>query len=363
MLKTINKLIWQQRRGFMRGFYFALLFLSLQNMAFAEDLNARWASFKDQFISRQGRVIDWQNNSMSHSEGQGYVLLIAEEMNDRAAFDLVLGWSNHNLGEKLRAWSFGFDGKKWGVLDKNNASDADIFHAWALLRAGKKWNNAEYTKAGTEIMHAIREELIDKNNLLLPAKFGFQTENTTRINLSYYVFPALPYFASIDKTHQKTWKALYDNAIKLYLDSLATQENVAQLPPDWLTVDLEGKLKPFTENTLKTDAIYGFEAICIPIYLAWVKDKKALEKLRPFIKRVSSDKSTAQTIDLLNPQWKPAPPIFEGGIGHYAALAKAAKTLGMSNEEKILWQLADDARIKNQGNYYGEVLYLLARIL
>jgi endoglucanase len=41
-----------------------------------------WASS----YMRQGRVIDWQQNAISHSEGQGWGLLLAQAAGDRKAF-------------------------------------------------------------------------------------------------------------------------------------------------------------------------------------------------------------------------------------------------------------------------------------
>ena len=334
----------------------ATLYATMCGNAFAADVDARWQSFKERFISSDGRVIDWQNEHISHSEGQGYVLLIALEMDDKETFDRVLTWSDQNLGHVLRAWSWGHKGAEWNVLDHNNATDGDIFHAWALLRAGKKWNNPQYSKAGKEIMDAIRNELIDKNDFLLPARFGFQHPKSTRLNLSYYVFSALRYFAAHDPKNRKTWNELYDKGLDLYFESL---QNPAKLPPDWLSVDNNGKLMPLQGP----DAVFGFEAICIPVYLAWAKEKKALKPLRPFITRIVKNRWMPQSVNLLEPNFLPAPDNLEGGIGHYASIARAAEELGMKKEAKILWQLADESRAKHQRNYYGEVLYLLARVM
>lgn len=322
----------------------------------ASDLEGLWQQFKDRFITTDGRVIDWQNGHMSHSEGQGYTLLLAVELNDPETFARVLRWSDNNLGHCLRAWSWGHAPDGWRVLDRNNATDADIFHAWALLLAGSKWNNPGYTRTGIEIMNAIRKELIDEHKYLLPARWGFQNDDETRLNLSYYVFPALRAFAEADPKNRALWNDVYAKGLALYHASL---ENPARLPPNWLTVDADGRLLPQEGS----DATYGFESICIPIFLSWANEKAALAPLRPFIMRAARDGWTPQTVDLLEPRFTSAPDLFEGGIGHYAALARAAQTLGMDRDARRLWQLAAQSREKHQRNYYGEVLYLLARVL
>lgn len=322
----------------------------------APDLAAVWQNYKQHFISSDGRVIDWQNKHMSHSEGQGYTLLLAVELNDPETFAKVLKWSDDNLGCGLRAWSWGHSQEGWRVLDRNNATDGDIFHAWALLLAGKKWDKPEYTRVGLDIMQAIRKELVDDRGYLLPARWGFQTPNETRLNLSYYVFPAFRVFAEADPEHATFWNTVYTKGLALYRESLNTP---AKLPPDWVSVDVKGKLMPQGGS----DATFGFEAICIPIFLSWPREKAALEPLRPFLTRIAAQGWMPQTVDLLEPQYVPGPNVFEAGTGHYAAAARAAETLGMTAQAARLWQLAEKSREKNKRNYYGEVLYLLARVL
>lgn len=319
------------------------------------DTASLWENFKQHFISKDGRVIDWQNRHMSHSEGQGYTLLLAVELNDPQTFDLVLTWSDNNLGKGLRAWAWGHSQDGWRVLDNNNATDGDIFHAWALLRAGKKWNNPQYTATGLAIMQAIRQELVDGNGYLLPARWGFQNCERTRLNLSYYVFPAFRAFAEADPQNRAFWNGVYSKGLELYRASL---HNPAQLPPDWVSVDEQGRLLPHGGS----DATFGFEAICIPVFLAWAQEREALEPLRPFLARVAALGWMPQSVDLLQPQFSPTPDSLEGGIGHYAVAARAAQALGMK-EAPRLWQLTEQSRVKHQRNYYGEVLYLLACVL
>ena len=339
---------------------FALLLLILL-VAFTSEASASvdvlWRQFKDRFITSDGRVVDWQNRHISHSEGQGYALLLAVELDDPAAFARVLAWSDNNLGRGLRPWKWGHSQDGWRALDRNNATDGDIFHAWALLLAGKKWDNPSYTHEGFNIMEAIRHELVDEHQYLLPARWGFQYEGETRLNLSYYVFPALRAFSEADPEHAAFWNAIYEKGLSLYHASL---KNPAGLPPDWVSVDAKsGVLLPQGGR----DANYGFEAIRIPLFLSWAHEKQALEPLRPFIERVAREGRIPQRISLFNSEPLSEEEDVEGGIGHYATLARAAQALGMVQDADRLWRLADKSREINQRNYYGEVLYLLSRIL
>lgn len=57
---------------------------------------------------RQGRVIDWQQHGISHSEGQGWGLLLAQAAGDRDAFEQIEAWTAANLAlrqDQLMAWS------------------------------------------------------------------------------------------------------------------------------------------------------------------------------------------------------------------------------------------------------------------
>src|SRR5476649_2943550 len=87
-----------------------------------------WSIFRQNFISPEGRVIDTGNGNVSHSEGQGYAMLIATAYGDRKTFDRVWKWTQTNLqtrpNDKLLSWLWKPDGSSDGgvVADPNNAS-------------------------------------------------------------------------------------------------------------------------------------------------------------------------------------------------------------------------------------------------
>jgi endo-1,4-beta-D-glucanase Y len=43
-----------------------------------------WRQYKDRFVTSEGRVVDNANGGISHSEGQGYAMLIAERLDGQA---------------------------------------------------------------------------------------------------------------------------------------------------------------------------------------------------------------------------------------------------------------------------------------
>ena len=46
-----------------------------------------WERYKARFMMPDGRIIDTANGNVSHTEGQGFAMLLAVANNDRPAFD------------------------------------------------------------------------------------------------------------------------------------------------------------------------------------------------------------------------------------------------------------------------------------
>lgn len=223
-----------------------------------------WHTFKQEFISTEGRVIDNGNEGISHSEGQGYGLLLSVYFNDPKSFATLWAWSVTHLqtrNDHLFSWKYT---TKQGVTDKNNASDGDILIAWALLQASQKWNNPDYQQAANNILRDIRNKLTTNwhgHKIIMPAEQGFISEsNKLTINLSYWVFPALQEFARVDKS--PLWQELINSG--LYLFNTA-KFGRWQLPSDWLQLGNTITLSP------DKPPVFGYEAIRIPLYLSWAK--------------------------------------------------------------------------------------------
>jgi endo-1,4-beta-D-glucanase Y len=136
-----------------------------------------WRQYKERFVTSDGRVVDNANGGISHSEGQGYAMLIAERLDDRLTFEAIWRWTEGNLfvrGDGLAAW-------RWSpqiphVTDHNNATDGDLFIAWALTEASDKWHVPEYRKSARQIVEALAAKVVISSRfgpILLPASTGF----------------------------------------------------------------------------------------------------------------------------------------------------------------------------------------------
>ncbi|MEH5012499.1 glycosyl hydrolase family 8 [Phytobacter diazotrophicus] len=240
------------------------LSLSLAIMSFstqAQDNN--WTLFKHNYLNEDGRIVDHENGDISHSEGQGYGMLLAVMNNDPATFEQVWRWTRNTLlRPSLWLFAWRYDPIEKRVTDENNASDGDTLIAWALLLAGKKWHDQSYLTASENIQDALINCLIieqDNQTLLLPGLSGFTRDKGYVINPSYFIFPAWESFWQ--QRHNDIWLKLSKSSVAL-LDK--ARFGKTQLPSDWIFVKNGGEVEP-ADNW---PARFSYDAIRIPLYLS-----------------------------------------------------------------------------------------------
>jgi endo-1,4-beta-D-glucanase Y len=229
----------------------------------AEDKLVGWADFKARFVQPDGRVVDTGNGGISHSEGQGYAMVLAEVAGDRRTFDTVWAWTEATLAlPDLPLFAWRYDPRRQpAVDDPNNATDGDILIAWALLRASRRWKDTRYAERSHAIRASIASSLTRSRGgrtILLPGRFGFEQPDRTTINLSYYVWPALDEFRAADGA---AWALLIEHGEALLSDA---RFGPYRLPTDWNDVDARGAVVPAAGKPAR----FGFDAIRIPLYLA-----------------------------------------------------------------------------------------------
>jgi endo-1,4-beta-D-glucanase Y len=227
-----------------------------------------WLSFKSRFVVADGRVIDTGNNGISHSEGQSYGMLFAVAFNDRATFELISGWTAHNLNRRsdfLHIWRY-LPNQHDHTPDQNNATDGDLVIAMALNRAARLWGRPENVQSALAIARDIRERLITNVGtrlVLLPALNGFAKTNAIIVNLSYYNLVAFRELSVIDSS--PLWQVLE-------LDGLALMQAARfgrwQLPPDWLSVPLNGGGVAVAPGW---PPLCSYDAIRVPLNLTWAQ--------------------------------------------------------------------------------------------
>jgi endoglucanase len=312
-----------------------------------------WEDYKSSFIQSDGRVIDKGQNGISHSEGQGYGMLISLMNDDKETFGRLWGWTRNNIQarkDNLFAWSWGRrPNGRWGVIDYNNATDGDVLIAYALLKASEKWGRADYKAEALKIITGIREHLAviwNGRTFLMPAYYGFKNGDNLALNPSYFVFPAYKAFSGIDDG--SFWDKVYKDSLTLTAESGFGRFG---LPPDWIML---------TQKNIALNAerrpLFGYEAIRVILYLLWDKNQSLPDGVKEIFRVYERSGYIPLHVDLLEDEisLKPAP------AGFYAIYAQAAEKIGRKELSSRLLNEAVERAAGEKDNYYSMSLLLLA---
>ena len=257
---------------------------------------ADWQAYKARFVDASGRVIDDGNGSISHSEGQGYGLLLARLAGQQADFDLIWSFTRTEMmlrDDGLAVWKWKQDATPH-VTDVNNASDGDLLIAYALSLGGDLWQRKDLTEAAATIARALASRTVIERQgrqLLLPAVNGFNKDDRPDgpvVNLSYWVFEAFPELAKI--VPEVDWRRISDDGAALIAEN---GMGPRKLPPDWLS--LEAKPRP----AKGFPAEFGYNALRIPLYLMRAGNRDA-ELLAPFRDGMTAADGSVELVELAN---------------------------------------------------------------
>lgn len=227
--------------------------------------NAAWSSWAARFLGADGRVIDDQAGGISHSEGQGYGLLLAQAHGDKTAFRGIEDWTTANLQvrqDHLMAWRWHVNGAV-RAMDWHSATDGDVFRAWALLRAGRATGCSDWVARAVAIARDIDALCIAPDPraprlpILRPGAEARMTADRVLFNPSYIMPRALRALGTAAGTPRLI--AAADHGERLIAD-LAGQGAV----PDWIDVTEQGFDAP-REHDLRS----GYDALRLPLYLIW----------------------------------------------------------------------------------------------
>jgi endoglucanase len=285
---------------------------------------ALYEAYIQHFVTSEGRVVDITAGGRSTSEGQAYALFFALVANDRPTFDKLLEWSDQNLadgqlGAKLPAWNWGKrDDGDWGVLDPNAASDADLWMAYALVEAGRLWDEPSYQELGTTLLTRVhQEEVVELPKLgwmLLPGPQGFHLAETRwRLNPSYLPLQLLERAHQLDG--EGHWRGVKDNTVRLVR---ATTPH--RMSADWVVYEVG---KGFSVDPVSGD-LGSYDAIRTYLWAAmlddeepakgvlgtrlsafgkhWKKHGRVPRSVKPFRGSISSDRGSVGFLGALLPE-------------------------------------------------------------
>ena len=315
-----------------------LLVMTLLFSAFAQAGQA-WDIYKARFLMPDGRIIDTANNNISHSEGQGFAMLVAVANNDRETFDKLWLWTKQTLQNKdsnLFYWRYN-PASADPIVDKNNATDGDTLIAWALLQAETRWRDKQYGKESDKITKSLLAHMVIDYagyKVMLPGKDGFNHNSEIVLNPSYFVFPAWNAFAR--RSHLQVWQTLMNDSQTL-LSHMGL--GVAKLPTDWVALRADGQLSPAKGWPPRM----SYDAIRVPLYLSWYdKHSSLLQPWRNWFSQFSRLETPAW-VNVMNNE--KAPYMMAGGL-----LAVRDLTMGDSLTEP---------QITTKEDYYSASLSML----
>lgn len=226
-----------------------------------------WTNFARGIVTAEGRVVDRSDARLiTTSEGQSYAMFFALVNDDRALFERLWQWTVDNLCQgdatrNLPAWLWGrsetVDEKTktstllWGVLDTNNATDADLWLAYDLLEAARLWNRPDYREAGLALLTLVRETCIREVGSLgpvcLPGRVGFvRDDGAVTVNPSYCPLQLFTRFALEDPY----WRAVERSTVRMLLRAAP-----GGIAPDWATFSARGLRLDAGRNEGSWDAV------------------------------------------------------------------------------------------------------------
>ena len=229
-------------------------------------------SYLRTFLTSDGRIVDLGAGGHSTSEGQAYGMFFALVAGDRARFDLLRAWSADNLAggdltARLPGWKWGpTDGGQWGLVDANSASDADLWMAYALVEAGRLWDDRKLAEAGESLLARLATEAVADlpglGAMMLPGPDGFALPGKRwRLNPSYLPLQLLERARHV--APDGPWADVKRNTVRMFREAAPHD-----ILPDWL---IWSPRQGFTVDPVTGD-VGSFDAIRCTLWAATLDD-------------------------------------------------------------------------------------------
>ena len=310
-------------------------------------LRQDWLAFRHLYVTPEGRVIDTGNGNTSHSEGQGWGMMVAQAADDHDTFALLLDWTTRTLqrrSDHLHAWRYKPTDAN-PVSDLNNATDGDLFIAAALARAAARWNRPDYAERAAHIARDILGSVrtAGARTILLPGSAGFDRPDGYIVNPSYYTFALFSDLAPL--VPSPTWSLLRQDGAALILQG---RYGKWMLPPDWLRVDRRDGALSIAGGWPPR---FSWDAIRVPLHVAWggIAAAPLTESFRHYWSASPANP----------PAWTD---LHTGEVAPYAAPAGMRAVAAVALRSSTLDTTRTMPSVMAATDYYGAGLVLLSRL-
>lgn len=233
-------------------------------------INLGWKYYVENNITHDGRVLDKSTN-ITTSEGQSYAMLRAVLIDDQYHFDKTWQFTKENLirddGLISWLWEYGETPTKFvrghtsvgEIRDPNNAVDADLDIALALLVASEQWDNEQYRTDSINIINAIKNNNIVYQNDKYYLAHAAGDINEYRILMNPSYFSPAHYRMFYQVTGDSFWEELANDTY-IILDEIMDKET--GLVPDWIVYDIpKQKYASATEQKEDLSTNFSYDAI------------------------------------------------------------------------------------------------------
>lgn len=313
-----------------------------------------WQFFQHQFITESGRVVDpYDGNDITTSEGQSYAMFFALVNNQPELFERLLQWTEQNLAQgnlanNLPAWKWGENALGLGkILDKNSASDSDLWILYTLLEASRLWNKPEYGRLAEQLANTILQNEVvlipELGYFLLPAATGFVNKNNSiTLNPSYVPMQLMDYFY----THlpNDKWQSLRETSLLLTMES-----SKRGFAPDWIDFNIKTKIfEKATIGSYNAIRVYLWAGMLSTESEHWPILKLHFAKSVQFVNKLKSVPESINTNLLAYNNY--------GNIGFDISFLPLISRLKYSELDQVIMTKIENSDLLTSDSYYQTVL-------